>query len=307
MRLNRISRTIALTLAALPLGLGARGDLPKHPAGPPPGYDLTLSFADEFDGDAVDARRWGHVYADPAPTEQPIVKRNLWANVEKQVFFDKAYLGLGIDPFSVANGILTIKAEPLAASARAAVMSDLAKQRPEFRRTTLQAVAYSSGMISTRRKFDQRYGYFEVRARLPQGRGLWPAFWLLPDDSRWPPEIDIMEVLGHEAGVAYHSTHSTAAPRDTTKRATYPAAPGAFHRFGALWLPDRIDYFIDGRKTATIPKSPDMTRPMYMIVSFTIGGKWPGDPEPGMKWPAYLQIDYVRAWKFNRIPAATTQ
>lgn len=275
---------------------------PQHvQAGPPTGYDLVPSFAEEFDGPQIDPSRWIHMFADPG-TEGTIAKRNLWANGERQIYFDPAYLGLGIDPFRLADGILTIRAEPLQSEARARLMGDLARQPPEIRSTNLWEVTHSSGMISTRGLFHQRYGYFEMRARWSGDRGLWPAFWLLPEGGGWPPEIDIVEAHGDRPGVAYHSIHSRIAPRDVTRTAHYRGQPGTFHRFGALWRPDRIDYFIDGRLVATNDVRPDMHVPMYILVTLGVGGHWPGYPEPGQTRPMTLDIDYVRAWRFNRLP-----
>lgn len=70
-------------------------------------------------------------------------------------------------------------------------------------------LAYRSGLITTQNLFTQRHGYFEMRAKLPAGRGLWPAFWLLPAGGGWPPEIDVMEVLGHEPDTLHTSVHWT--------------------------------------------------------------------------------------------------
>ena len=84
------------------------------------------------------------------------------------------------NPFSVQNGVLTISAKPTDPSIAQYVGNQ----------------AYTSGFIDTYHEFSQTYGYFEMRAQLPAGQGLWPSFWLLPEDNSWPPELDAMEMLG---------------------------------------------------------------------------------------------------------------
>lgn len=267
--------------------------------GPPPGYEMAMTFNDEFNGTALDTRRWINVFADPLPPQWTIAKRALWGNGDLQVYFDKTYLGLGLDPFKITGGTLTISAAPMTPTVREAVMADLARQPPNIRNSALKNVRYSSGMLSTRGLWHQRQGYFEMRARWSGGKGLWPAFWLLPRGGGWPPEIDVLEAHGDKPGTAYHSIHSSVTPKDTTKAIAYPGDPQAFHTYGAMWLRNKVDYYIDGRLTASIPTNSDMTEPMYLLVTFAIGGYWPGNPTAATAMPATLEIDYVRAWKVN--------
>lgn len=105
---------------------------------------------------------------------------------------------LGLDPFTIANGQLNIAAAPIPADDLAEVHSLL--ERAGYTAEEAEKVRYYSGSLSTRSSWAQTYGYFEMRARLPEGRGHWPAFWLLPAVDGWPPEIDIFEVLGRENG-----------------------------------------------------------------------------------------------------------
>lgn len=290
----------ALLLSAAALGVaGCRAEPP--PSGPPPGYALTPSFSEEFDGQAP-SHDWGHVYDDPRNAPFPIVKRTLYGNAERQVYFDRTYLKLGIDPFSVHDGMMTITAAPMSAETKAAVTDDLARI-PQFAgNPALRNVAYTSGLLTQRGRFAQQYGYFEARMRWTAGNGIWPGFWLLRQDSHWPPEIDIMEAVGKQPGQVFSSTHSSTAPRDTTQPVKLTGSPQDFHTYGALWLPDRIDFYVDGVKTASQPAHADMDRPMYMIVNLAIGGHWPGDPDARTVMPAKLDVDYVRAWRFEGAP-----
>ncbi len=105
---------------------------------------------------------------------------------------------LGLNPFNVANGLLGISAAPIPAGDLDDVQSLL--KRAGYKAAAADRVRYYSGSLSTRSSWAQTYGYFEMRARLPEGRGHWPAFWLAPAVDGWPPEIDIFEVLGRENG-----------------------------------------------------------------------------------------------------------
>src|SRR5437016_3236373 len=133
-----------------------------------PGWKLT--FHDEFDAQALDLQKWNP--NDPWGRER---NRELQAYVK--------------DAFEVTNGILRIKAEKREATYGG-------KQR-----------SFTSGMMTTYGKFSQQYGRFEIRCRIPKGKGIWPAFWLLPDPLVWPPEIDVLEILGHEPGKIYMTHH----------------------------------------------------------------------------------------------------
>lgn len=296
---------IALALAALILGsaaaCGLSGALPGSDDGPalPANHKLALVWQDEFDGPSLDARRWGNLFADPASRDRSVAKRTLYGNGERQVYFDRNYLGLGLDPFTLNDGVVTITAAPLDARAAAAVRKELSGLSEHRANPALQKLAYSSGLLSTRGLFAQRFGYFEARLRFSGGRGIWPAFWLLRDDNHWPPEIDIAEALGHEPHTIYSSVHSAFEPRHTTRAIPLPGDPAQFHRYGALWLPDRIEYYLDGKLTTTIPTAPDMDRPMYLLLNLAIGGRWPGDPDAATPMPAHMDIDWVRVWKLE--------
>ncbi len=269
------------------------------PSGPPAGLGLVPSFAEEFDGAALDKNRWIFGFYDPRREQPTIAKRSLYGNRELQLYFDPAFLGLGIDPFRLGNGTLTIEAAPLSPQAIAAAHAAVAAESPDARDSALRNVRYSSGLISTRSRFAQTYGYFEIRARWSGGKGLWPAFWLLPASGKWPPEIDILEAHGDKPGTAYHSVHSTVV-KATTKSGTIAGTGQDFHVYAALWTPRSIDYFIDGVKTATLPTPADMHQPMYLLANLAVGGSWPGNPDAATRFPATMQIDYIRAWRFKR-------
>jgi beta-glucanase (GH16 family) len=224
-----------------------------------PGWKLT--FDDEFDGPTLDLQKWNP--NDPWGRER---------NQELQAYVK--------DAFEVKDGILQIKADK-----REAFYSG--KQR-----------AYVSGMMTTYGKFSQEYGRFEIRCRIPKGRGMWPAFWLLPDPLAWPPEIDVLEILGHEPRKIYLTQHF----RDDQRRHksdggswTGPDFSADFHEFAIEWSPKRIQWFVDGVERFRSEKSIPHGK-MYMLVNLAVGGDWPGAPDEQTQFPAAFQVDYVRAY-----------
>lgn len=277
---------------------------PEKPAsGPPPGVDAQPTFADEFEGTALDGTRWVFTYARPDKEEPNIAKRSLYTNHERQVYFDRDFLGLGIDPFTVTKGILTVSARPLTDVEQSFVTAEVGLQPAEIAASPLRNVTYASGMISSRRSFSQTYGYFEIRARWSGGKGIWPAFWLLPAKGGWPPEIDVLEAHGDKPGITYQTLHSRH-PVEGTHTANLPADDGAFHTYGMLWQADRISWYVDDQLTASEPTPADLHQPMFVVANLAIGGKWPGDPDIRTPFPATMEIDYIRAWSVEPMSAA---
>ncbi len=156
---------------------------------------------------------------------------------------------------------------------------------------------YTSGLVETRYRFAQAFGRFEIRAQLPSGQGIWPAIWMLPEDGSWPPEIDIVELLGHEPRTVHMTHHWGAWPKVKRDHGTFkgPDFSKGFHTFTAEWSPDRMDWFIDGVKkhssTYHIPQ-----KPFYLILNTAVGGDWPGNPDESTVFPQYHRIDYVRIY-----------
>jgi beta-glucanase (GH16 family) len=184
-------------------------------------------------------------------------------------------------PFRVSNGILQITATPVAGLPRGA--------------------AYRSGLITSQRLFSQRYGYFEMRAQLPRGRGMWPAFWLLPADGNWPPEIDVMEMLGDAPTTYYVSLHARPGgkPLDAITRVHAPDLSAGFHVFGVAWRPDRIRFYLDDAMVHESETPADMHSPMYLLANLAVGGEgsWPGAPTAGLT--GVYRIAWIRAWQFD--------
>jgi beta-glucanase (GH16 family) len=247
----------------------------------PDGRRLVLAFDDEFDRDGPGPGRvWRTTYGDGR--DPGVGQRTQAGNGEMQLYVDRDYglrVGAGpLDPFSVRSGVLHIRAEPTAPGLKA----------------RLGGFGYTSGLISSLPAFSQRYGYFEIRARLPRGKGLWPAFWMLPADGSWPPEIDVMESIGDPRRV-FLTLHSKSANPDSVPT---DLGDDGFHTFAVSWDQRSVVWYVDGVQAARQPTPPDMHKPMYLVANLAVGGHWPGAPDASTAFPADFAIDYVRAYRF---------
>jgi serralysin len=152
---------------------------------------------------------------------------------------------------------------------------------------------YTSGAITTKGSFSQLYGYFEMKASVPSAAGAWPAFWLLPADGSWPPELDVMEILGDSPQTVYQSWHSYSGQQ--TAVAFAPQTVDGMHTYGVLWSPTELIWYLDGVETLRAPTPTDMNKPMFMIANMAMGGGWAGAVDPAAL-PADMKIDYIHAY-----------
>jgi beta-glucanase (GH16 family) len=199
--------------------------------------------------------------------------RTLGGNGEQEYYSDSS---VGVNPFSIQNGVLDITASP---------------------GSNPLNLPYNSGAINTQHSFSQLYGYFEIDAELPTGQGLWPAFWLLPESGAWPPELDVFEVLGNNPTTLYFSTHSSVQATQGTTLNVANVSSG-FNLYGVMWGPQTVDLYINNVEVASMPTPADMNVPMYMLANLAVGGYWPGDPNSTTPFPANMLINYVRAYAY---------
>ena len=250
----------------------------------PASAEWVVTFEDNFDGPQYDRTKWkpSDIWSN----------QTLGGNKEEQCYVPEA--------LSQADGILSITATKRAfpvGTCKGGV-----------------SLNYASGMITTSgcmswdrspgcgtaRPFSQAGGFFEMRAKLPPGRGLWPAFWLVPIDTSWPPEIDIIEALGQEPNKLYLTYHykdgggqhqaqyGTFSGQDFTK---------SFNTFAVSWLPGKIIWFVNGREVHRVTGPQVSNKPMYILVNLSVGGIWPGSPDASTPLPATMQVDYVRVYQ----------
>lgn len=171
---------------------------------------------------------------------------------------------------------------------------------------------YKTGCIQTKDKFSFRYGKIEVKARLSKGKGSWPAIWLMPQHSKyggWPDsgEIDIMEQLNRDT-IVYQTLHSHHVDKQQQKKnPVYSATAGfiqdEYNIYGLEWYPDRLDFFVNGRKTLSYPKLAGadfrqwpFDQEYYIILNQALGGNWVGTVQDE-DLPVQMQVDWVRVYQ----------
>ena len=190
----------------------------------------------------------------------------------------------------------------------------------EARKETLVAAnAYTSARLVSRGKGgSQTYGRFEIRAKIPAGRGTWPAIWMLPDQNlygnhKWPDngEIDIMEHVGYDPGVVHASTHCKSYYFRTNNQKTgvtlVPDAATAFHVYAVEWTPETITAEIDGqlyfaaRNEGTGWQAWPWDKPFHVLLNIAVGGEWGG--QKGIDeaaFPQQMLVDYVRIYQLKK-------
>ena len=167
---------------------------------------------------------------------------------------------------------------------------------------------YWSGLLSTRYSFSQRYGYVEVRARLPRGKGAFPAVWMVPVNGQWPPELDGLEAGGGDVRTVFQSVHTSAeTPRSTTRvvRLGFDASAG-WHTYGFAWSDQEVVWYADGVKTARRRAPADFNQPFYLMINLAVGASWAaiGQPDATTRFPLNFDIASVEVWRLGPGPIA---
>jgi beta-glucanase (GH16 family) len=237
-----------------------------------------LVWSDEFDGKSLDQTKW-----------ELIVNGRGGGNKELQ-YYRK-------ENVRIENGMLLIEAR---------------KEKftgPDGSRD------YTSAKIRTRAKGDWTYGRIEVRAKLPKGKGIWPAIWMMPTDNHygnWPNsgEIDIMELVGHEPNRVHGTLHyGDRQKRQMEKGDSYQLKPGTFaddfHIFALEWEQRKITWSVDGVvyqtqkdwHTRDAPFPAPFDQRFHLILNVAVGGTWPGNPDATTNFPASMLIDWVRVYQ----------
>jgi beta-glucanase (GH16 family) len=172
---------------------------------------------------------------------------------------------------------------------------------------------YTSARLKTEKLFEQAYGKFEARIKIPSGRGMWPAFWMLGSDIStvgWPGcgEIDIMENVGSEPAQILGSLHGPGFSGGHSLHAAKVLSSGKmaddFHVFAVEWEPKEIRFYVDGelyetRSPADLPAGAHWVfdHPFFLILNVAVGGDWPGSPDEWTKFPQRMLVDYVRVYE----------
>lgn len=157
--------------------------------------------------------------------------------------------------------------------------------------------------------FSQQYGYFEIRTQLPDGPGVWPAFWLVgKNKEKSSAEIDVFEYYGAFPKGFHTVQHIWENGKDRLglQRLTEVEAgffTSKFNTFGVLIAPDRTRFYLNREEIWDTPTQPEYHQPMYVLLNLALGGGW---PIKDLKSPAVMKVDYVRVWRDKRLPLGPT-
>jgi beta-glucanase (GH16 family) len=246
-----------------------------------------LVWSDEFDGTEVDPSRWTPMLGDGTDYGLPPG----WGNNELQYYL--------AENATVADGFLTITAREESVGGR----------------------EYTSARLRSLGKGDWTFGRMEMRARMPIGRGLWPAFWMLPSDSiygTWAAsgEIDIVEYIGSQPDVVLGTIHYGGPWPGSVYSTSYYLLPGEtfnddFHTFAVEWKSGEIRWYVDdllyGTRTVWYSSGGPFPAPFdvdfHLLLNLAVGGNLPGAPDPSTVFPQEYVIDYVRVYQ---LPLAST-
>jgi hypothetical protein len=247
----------------------------------PQGYQLT--FSEEFARISLDRSCTGN--GTWATYWCKWNARNLSGNNDQALKADPCFRGSG-GPTLAEHGLLTHKRTV------GNTLKLYGRVIPKVIRSQYYSFSYVGGMISTERTHAQTYGYWEVRARLTHtSKGHHWAMWLVPQDGSWPPEIDMVEVVGENPSRFYMNSHG-----DGGRLTWYTSSdPFGWHTWGFLWTQSDLVWFIDGierKRTSNY-----INKPMYLLISPEIGDSWAGDPDRSTVWPMEMEIEYVRVYE----------
>ncbi len=178
---------------------------------------------------------------------------------------------------------------------------------------------YTSGRLKTAGLFEIQYGKIEARIRIPFGKGIWSAFWMLgknfTTDSSWPGcgEIDIMENIGREPMIVHGTLHGPgySDAYGITSQASLRGGgrfADQFHVFAVEWSANKLEFFVDGNSYSIVSRrslpagtSWVFDHPFFLLFNVAVGGKWPGNPDESTYFPQIMYIDWVRVWKTGPI------
>lgn len=268
-------RAAAIGLAALVAALALGLALSAAPGG-----QYRLVWADEFDGDALDTGKWQAMHGDGC--QHGICG---WGNDEQQYYLARNAV--------VGGGTLKIVA----------------------RRESAGGKDYTSARLRTLGRGDWRHGRFVMRARLPAGQGIWPAFWMLPSADKYggwaaSGEIDIMELVGHEPDRVHGTLHYGGQWPDNvhsghSHRLAHGSFADAFHEFALEWDAQQMRWYVDGRLYASQsqwwsgggPYPAPFDERFHLLLNLAVGGRWPGNPDRSTRFPQVLEVDWVRVYQ----------
>jgi beta-glucanase (GH16 family) len=304
-------RFSALVVLALAVTGRASGE-PKAPA--PAGWKLVWS--DEFDGPEIDKTKWDFDRGNGFKSADSNEWISGWGNGELEFYTNRPQNAF------IKDGQLHLRAM----------------------KESYKGYSYTSARMNTRNKaggpiFNQRYGRFEFRAKLPIGQGVWPAIWMRPQEEKygvWPAsgEIDILEAKGQAPNTVQGTLHfGSRWPANTFIKREYVLPDKGridqFHVYALEWEPGEIRWYVDDKLYSTqnfwwscsdqeggrgLPPADEselnpwpapFDHPFYIIMNVAIGGQFLGNPDRTTLLPAEMVVDYVRVYERTRGYGAT--
>ncbi len=237
------------------------------------------TFADEFSGRTIDPATWRF------DTSR---NRDGWYNNERQYY-------------SPADTPANARIE------KGALVIEARREKPKGADSGGQAYT-SARIVSTK---GMGYGFYDIRAKLPCGRGIWPALWMVPPTGGWPAggEIDILELVGFDPGQVHATLHSSAFnhAKGTQRGGSMklPTACGEWHNYQLDWSPEAITVGVDGRGYMRVANDQPggqaawpFDKPFNLIMNVAVGGDWGGKMGiDDSKFPQSMRVDYVRYWQ----------
>ncbi len=240
-----------------------------------------LVWSDEFNYNGLpDASRWSYHVGDGCPGNCG------WGNNELQFYTKEDSANA-----RVRDGKLIIEAH----------------------KKSVAGKTFTSARIISKADGNWKYGYIEIKAKLPTGRGTWPAIWMLPETFKyggWPAsgEIDVMEHVGYDPGVVHGTVHTEAFNHSkgtqVGKQKMVTHFDSNFHTYAVNWTKDKIEFYIDGRQYHVFENQNKgfeewpFDHPFYLIMNIAVGGGWGGKQGVDESiWPQQMQIDYVRVYE----------
>jgi len=167
---------------------------------------------------------------------------------------------------------------------------------PETKRSIVNDFPFIAGMISANKSFSQTYGYWEIKCRFEATKGHHWALWLLPTDNSWPPEIDIVEYVGHAPDEYYMTGHWDDGEGHESNFQTFTGADmRQWNIFGFEWTPEEMIWYLNGQEKKRMANFVD--KPMYFLMTPEIGSRWTGEPDETTVWPMVGEVDYIRVYK----------
>ncbi len=233
----------------------------------------SLVWSDEFTTGPLDLTKWSYELGGGG-----------WGNNELQAYTNSA------DNAFISGGNLTIQA----------------------RREQSGNNGYTSARLITKGKQSFQYGRLDIRAKVPKGKGVWPAIWMLGSDidqNNWPRcgEIDIMELRGSTPDQLLSTLHFGNSVADHRYKGTTKIQPAPlsddFHVYSVVRSKDLLRFYIDEQQYYTFTGSDaspfPFNNPFFMILNVAVGGNFDGDPSPSTVFPQQMQVDYVRHYQYK--------